>query len=210
MSDNSVMSMYVPRLPLQIDPLIAEAKRRARQRRLALVAVVLCAVVGLVAGWEGFGTSASAATTSSGTLCAGPTTYGTQCIDVSGRGRRVTGIHTSYSDTALLWPNTKWRVDLERYVCNPVGKTKAACWPATTWHGRTRVGVRVVDRRAYPPAHLTQSRRYRYWPTFSLPHTFRSNAWLCTEMAFYNASTHSWVYNAKGLPHGLRACASIH
>jgi hypothetical protein len=213
MTDTSVMISYIPRLPFQLDPLIAEAKRRARRRRFALaVLVVVGASAGLLAGWElvGTGANATAATANSGNQCAGPSPYGTQCIDVTGSGRQVSAIKTSYDDTALLWPNTKWRVDLERYVCDPIGKAKSACSAATTWHGRSRVGVRVVDHQAYPPAHLDQSPTHRYWPGFSLPHTFRSNVWLCTEMAFYNAATHQWVYNAAGLPHGLRACTSIH
>jgi hypothetical protein len=47
------MSVHVPRLPLSLDPLIAEAKRRARQRRV-LLALVVSAVVaaGAVLGFE--------------------------------------------------------------------------------------------------------------------------------------------------------------
>jgi hypothetical protein len=39
------MTLPIPRLPLSLDPLIAEAKRRARLRRVlvALIAVVLVA-----------------------------------------------------------------------------------------------------------------------------------------------------------------------
>ena len=42
------VTQYVPRLPLSLDPLIAEARRRARQRRVLLAAIVL--VFGLGAG----------------------------------------------------------------------------------------------------------------------------------------------------------------
>lgn len=42
------MTQYVPRLPFSLDPLIAEARRRARQRRVLLAAIVL--VFGLGAG----------------------------------------------------------------------------------------------------------------------------------------------------------------
>jgi hypothetical protein len=39
------MTLHIPRLPFALDPLIAEAKRRARQRQvlMALVAVVVVA-----------------------------------------------------------------------------------------------------------------------------------------------------------------------
>jgi hypothetical protein len=38
------MTLHLPRLPFSLDPLMAEAKRRARQRRM-LVALVVSAVV---------------------------------------------------------------------------------------------------------------------------------------------------------------------
>jgi hypothetical protein len=60
------------------------------------------------------------------------------------------------------------------------------------------------------PAHFAQSRSNGFWPTFSLPHTFGSNVWLCTEVSVWNGSAHKWVYNGGGLAHGLRACVSVH
>src|SRR5690349_13600277 len=42
------MTMRLPRLPIALDPLIAEAKRRMRRRRLVAVALVVC--VGLAVG----------------------------------------------------------------------------------------------------------------------------------------------------------------
>jgi hypothetical protein len=58
---------------------------------------------------------------------------------------------------------------------------------------------------------FTQSQTSRYWPTFySLPHTFSTKLWLCTELAVYNSSAAKWVYNAAGLLAGLRACISVH
>jgi hypothetical protein len=43
------MTVHIPRLPFALDPLMAEAKRRARQRRF-LIAVVLLALIGGAAG----------------------------------------------------------------------------------------------------------------------------------------------------------------
>jgi hypothetical protein len=37
------MTAHVPALPLEVDPLVAEAKRRARRRRLAVAAIVVLA-----------------------------------------------------------------------------------------------------------------------------------------------------------------------
>lgn len=204
------MSLSVPQLPLQFDPLIAEAKRRARRRRLAVFAAVLVGVVAVSSftRWELAGPNASAATTSSGRQCAKSTSYGSQCIGVVGSGRRVTEIRTLFDDTDMFWPNDRWRIDLERYTCDPIGQTKATCWAATTWHGRVFTGARVVDRRAQP-LHLAQSQSH-YWPTFALPHTFRGDVWLCAEVAVNNVARHEWVYNGAGLAHGLRACVSVH
>lgn len=56
------MSAHVPALPLEVDPLIAEAKRRARRRRLLAVAVVLAG------GGAGLGVLASSGGGSSGQI----------------------------------------------------------------------------------------------------------------------------------------------
>jgi hypothetical protein len=58
------MTVQVPRLPFSLDPLIAEAKRRARQRRFLLA--VVAAVIALAAG------GAAYATRSAPALVAGP------------------------------------------------------------------------------------------------------------------------------------------
>lgn len=62
-SDNSAMELRASRRPFSLDALIAEAKRRARQRRL-LVSVLLLAVaaaaVGLTLGLSGGGSQSGA------------------------------------------------------------------------------------------------------------------------------------------------------
>jgi hypothetical protein len=58
------MTVHLPRLAFSLDPLIAEAKRRARQRRLLLA--VVCAVAALAVGGAVF------ATRSAASLVAGP------------------------------------------------------------------------------------------------------------------------------------------
>jgi hypothetical protein len=205
------MSLHVPELPLQIDPLIAEARRRARRRRLyvlgALVVVAAAASSPLRAALAG--ASANAAVSSSGRQCTPETTYGAQCMDVGGSGLKVTEIQTWFDNTGVFWPSDRWRIDLERYNCDPVGRTKSTCWIAATWHGRVQRGARVVGR-VVQPAHFAQSQSNGFWPTFSLPHTFGSNVWLCTEVSVWNGSAHKWVYNGGGLAHGLRACVSVH
>ena len=44
------MTMYVPRLAVSVDPLIAEAKRRMKQRRLLIAVLAFLIVGGSVAG----------------------------------------------------------------------------------------------------------------------------------------------------------------
>lgn len=51
------MSAHVPALPLELDPLIAEAKQRARRRRLTAVVALLAGGAALVAGVLAFGGS---------------------------------------------------------------------------------------------------------------------------------------------------------
>ena len=204
--DNSFMSSYV------LDPLIAEARRRARQRRLvAAVAVVLVAAcVALPLRAVLTSATASAAVADSGKQCTESTAYGKQCIDVRGSGWSVNGIQTSFDDTTMFWPNDKWRIDLERYDCNPIGKTKSNCWSTAVWHGKARTGDIAGPGNTALGAHFAQSRRNAYWPAFALPHAFRSNVWLCSEVAVYNRARGRWVYNGAGLSHGLRACVSVH
>ncbi|MGZ4407790.1 MAG: hypothetical protein ACXVY6_03215 [Gaiellaceae bacterium] len=205
------MSSCAPRLPLQLDPLIAEARRRARRRRVLACAVLLLVAAGLTPGLRAvMSANANAAVASSGRQCTPSTAYGTECIDVRGAGLRVQRIQTSFDNTGMFWPADKWRIDLERYDCDPVGKTKAACWALATWHGKTRTGAVIGPRNTALSAHSVQSRSRSYWPTFSLPHRFASDLWLCTEVAAYNAARRIWVYNGGGLSHGLRSCVSVH
>jgi hypothetical protein len=141
----------------------------------------------------------------SGHRCTPTGTYGSQCIEVWGNGRQVSRIRTSFSGLAGMLDQNRWRVDLEQYDCDPLHRPKSECPAAATWHGTVRAATERGDVR------FAQSRQNRYWPTFvRLPHTFRSNVWLCTELAFYNSSARKWVYNAAGLTHGLRACVAVH
>jgi hypothetical protein len=122
---------------------------------------------------------------------------------ITSSGGRVTGISTSFNFTASLYQH-RWRIDRERYACDPVGQTRTKCGAAATSHGRSHDGVRTPGNR-YPDQVRTGS-----WPSLALPHTFAANGWLCTEIAVYNAAGGQWGSNAAGLPQGLRACAAVH
>lgn len=196
------MSLYLPQLPVQLDPLIADAKRRRRRRLLTVAAALTVAAIGAGAlgRWVASGVNATGTTVNSGKQCAANPTYGSACIETFGVHGRVIQIQAWMTEHPYLGGDT-WRMDLELYRCDPIGKAKAGCPAATTWHGRTRNG-------AAQTAHLRQTRSHQYWPTFALPHTFRTHAWLCTELAVHPPNA-TWRY-ATGLAHGLRACFSIH
>jgi hypothetical protein len=178
-------------------------KRRSKRRFLVSVLVALAA--GGVAATLGASARASTVPDSSSRKCTLDGTYGSQCIEVWGSGRQVSRIQASFSGLAGMLDQNRWRVDLERYDCDPVHRRKSECPAAATWHGAVRAATDLGDVR------FAQYGRNRYWPTFvSLPHTFGSNVWLCAELAFYNSTARKWVYNAAGLIHGLRACVAVH
>jgi hypothetical protein len=161
-----------------------------------MLAVSLLAMVALAAA------GAEPALASSGVRCAHSSTYGSQCIAVTGAKLQVEHVRVTIPGTGALLADEKWRIDLERYDCNPIRKPKFECPAAFTWHGLVRrrdpgdAGGPVTDGR--------------YWLSFSMPRAFKSNVWLCAELAIYNRSARRWVYNAAGLTSGLRACVSIH
>src|SRR5579875_2743941 len=67
------MTSHAPRLPLSLDPLIAEAKRRARQRRALVAAalLVLALATGLALGLDSSGDGPNAALAAATRLRAG-------------------------------------------------------------------------------------------------------------------------------------------
>ena len=91
------MTLHVPRLPVELDPLIAEAKRRARARRFLVVAVALAAA----------GTAAATMALRSSTsefprpvIAAGPACRSAQLNAVPGGGGSAGG--TRSQDFALV------------------------------------------------------------------------------------------------------------
>jgi hypothetical protein len=63
------MTLHVPRLPFALDPLVAEAKRRARRRRAALLALAIAAVaIAVTFGLRVLQSPVGAATASHGPL----------------------------------------------------------------------------------------------------------------------------------------------
>lgn len=87
------MTVHVPRLPFSLDPLIREAKERARRRRVVLLAVVLVIALGATG-------AVLALSTSSGRPTSSP--FGS--IDGSqGAGEVVTGSIVHFHPNAHFW-----------------------------------------------------------------------------------------------------------
>jgi hypothetical protein len=89
------MTMHLPRVPLSLEPLIAEAKRRARARRL-LVAAVIVGVGGVAAATIGLRSTERQLPT----VVAAPTCRSAQLTLLPGRGGVALG--TYMSDLVLV------------------------------------------------------------------------------------------------------------
>jgi hypothetical protein len=133
------MTAHLPRLPFSLDPLIAEAKRRARQRRLLLA--VVCAVAALAVGGAVF------ATRSAAPLVAGPPAPGCPA-------------HTGAGDSSLASGRTRTAAaqrDEERLLCLvvvPQGSQLVTSEP----HALVRLGRIVSFPKPYAPF-----ARHRFW-----------------------------------------------
>jgi hypothetical protein len=157
-SDNGSMTLHIPRLPFSLDPLIAEAKRRARQRRLLLAVLALVALGGagaLALGSSGWGSGSGGPAArfglgDSGGFRASPGwqvghTRPHTCVGVS-RSRCVQG---------ETWAATIRYRDCG--ACSPPHKTLAALPPSG-------IVIQVTRAREHPP----------YGPLGSWPPTLRA------------------------------------
>jgi hypothetical protein len=178
-------------------------RMRSRTARLVVLAVILTGVVVL-----GIVTMASGAP-AAGT-CVTSDTYGTQCETLTGAGLTVTGIEAHLSWAPDVFDQHRWTFETTIYRCDPRGRTKQECAPATTAYGSlhglrphgtadqvcTRVGAQIGGSACTGTLNVT------------LPRTFPEARWVCTE---YAVPVHGkWVDNGAGLAHGLRACSHVH
>jgi hypothetical protein len=185
----------------------------ARRRFLIAAPIVLAAA------------APSTALANSGVQCASSSTYGGQCISVYGSGLKVTDVQSWFTPPSTSYlSGRKWRTALEDYNCDPIHNTKSECPVYQEWYTAAHSGN--------PPHNSTacagisgEGLSYQYcqdygvafaqasfgdWSGFSVPHTFGSEKWMCTELQVYNSTTGKWVYNAAGLQYGLRACVDVH
>jgi hypothetical protein len=141
------MTLHVPRLPFALDPLIAEAKRRARQRRslAALVALVMVGVAaGLTVGLPSSGGGMSGGLAGPGSVGALSIPRGTNGIAVIVYGRLSVSTKTGFRlqglpvSAASLSPGA-------RYVAAGVGHSLVEFAPGGKQVWSRRVGEPVTD-----------------------------------------------------------------
>jgi hypothetical protein len=172
------MSEHAPRLPLSLDPLIAEAKRRARQRRMLVVAAVVL-VLALVGGgatlaFRPFGLDRTSQSTrtrfvpgSLATSVPGP------ILDFTRAG--VSALSASSRSDAWIVGSVAWHWDGHTWRTVPLPKGKSDLWsvaavsPDDAWV----VGARGNGTLARSHALIEHWNGVR-WTVAWLPHLGRS------------------------------------
>jgi hypothetical protein len=171
----------------------------------------------------------TAALATSGLKCTQNSSYGSQCENVHGTGLQVTDVQSYFvPPNSNYLTNRTWNFELTTYACDPRGLTKSQCPPSHTFYSKNRSGQPPKNGSTCTSLEATfggagsvgyqQCTDYGVayadadfgdWPTFySMPHTFGSNTWLCTEIAVWNGSR--WVDNGAAGSAGVRACADVH
>jgi hypothetical protein len=167
---------------------------------------------------------APVASASSGVKCHQSGQYGSTCIDITGNGLKVKDVQGYFAPPNRDYlSHRRWALELTKYRCNPIGKTRHQCHPKNSWRTRIRKGnpphqgsmctvfepggVGFQQCRdyglAYADAHFGDWRRF-----YRLPHRFHRKAWLCNELVV--RKHHHWKHNgAPGTP-GERGCAEVH
>lgn len=182
-----------------------------RGRLLAATAVVLT-----LAG-------APAASASSGVKCHESGQYGSTCIDITGHGLHVQDVQGYFSPPNRDYlSHRRWAMELTRYRCDPIGKTRRQCRPRHHWLTRVRHrnpphegslctvfepgGVGFSECHDFGVAYADAN--FGDWHGFPrVPHRFH-HMWLCNELVV--RKHHHWRHN--GAPHtpGDRGCAEVH
>jgi hypothetical protein len=167
---------------------------------------------------------ASAASASSGPKCHESRQYGSTCIDITGSGLQVQDVQGYFAPPNRDYlTHRRWALKLTRYPCNPIHKTQAQCSPTRGWFTRVRRGnpplqstmcvvfepngVGFQECQNYGLAYADAN--FRDWRGFyRMPHQFRRNTWLCTELVV--RSHHHWRHNGAAASPGERGCAEVH
>jgi len=187
--------------------------------RMRLVIVCSLGASALIGGFPG------AAMATSAVRCAASSTYGSTCIKVFGTDLTITDVQGWMTEPSIGYlKGLNWRIDLEKYKCDPIGVPKSTCPVTDTWKGNVFKGDPPTQGTSciswsFDNTLTTQQceniggrqvdRVNGYWPTFyKLPWTSGSHLWLCTEVAIESTSG-VWHYNGAGNPNGVRGCTEV-
>jgi hypothetical protein len=141
--------------------------------------------------------------------CIRSTTYGTQCVTLSGKGLTVLTIGAQFSTTPDFYTHLRWTFETTTYRCDPRGKPKSRCAPEATIYGTLhRPNPANTAETACSTAGATPVRGCTGNLRFAVPHPFADARWLCEEVAVQVQG--KWVDNGAGLPAGDRACRRVH
>lgn len=184
-------------------------------KMIAILAATMAALFGV----------ASPSHATSGWKWASDSNYGEQGMDVIGNGLTVSDVIMRY-----IPPNNDyltghaWRFAVSTYSCDPRGLTKSQCGVNRYFYGKLRTGNppaagstcttigndggNIQWCQSYGAASAYASNGDI--PTLTVPRTFSSGTWLCSEIEINsnNAGTGTWHFNGVGK--GVRACAEVH
>ena len=159
----------------------------------------------------------------SGTDCLADVTYGTTCSQIQGTGLQVDDVIGYYvPPTRAFLSNHTWSFELTTYNCNPAGLTKSQCPPKGTHYSTAHTGNPPLQGSSclmFGSTGFSYQNCVNYglgeavathgdWPTYSVPHTYSQNTWMCIEIAVKVNGT--WVDNGPAHSKGFRSCHEVY
>lgn len=142
--------------------------------------------------------------------CVLSSTYGKQCVTISGSGLTVTTIQGQFTTFPDFFTQHAWTFATTTYQCDPRGRTKSACPPDQRTYGT----IHAKDPRNTSGTACTLEGAHIGGTSctgslqFPLPHTFQAAHWLCVEVAVRVDG--KLVDDGAGIPAGNRACRHVH
>ena len=167
--------------------------------------------------------TAGPSSATSGWKWANSTDYGAQGINIYGNGLQITDLVARYiTPNADYLNNRDWRFVIDRYGCDPRGKSTSECprnarWFSGTRHGNPpKGGTTCTTLNIGSALSIQNCQDYGMgviyassggFSGYTVPRTSSAGTWFCTEIQL---KTNSSVWqNNKPDGVGLRACAEI-
>lgn len=159
----------------------------------------------------------------SGWKWANSTDYGSQGINIYGSGLQITDLVGRFvTPNGDYLRDRDWRFVIDRYGCDPRGKSTSACpatdrWFSGTRHGNPpKGGTLCTTLNIGTVASIQDCQDYGMgvayasddaFSGFGVPRTSADGIWFCTEIQ-RKTNAGAWQNN-KPDGYGLRACAEI-